>query len=142
MYWMVACRSQKINSNVDVLTSSIWYNNFMSKNNMYLQTWSNSGINVVGDVIDPEGQLLSMDDMKQKFDMNINFLHYYMVKKIVSEFINHHKTNEKKNEMCRPYIAFHIKFISNNQTSTKSIYLAFSDKEISHTNEIKWNESL
>ena len=93
---MVACRSQKINSNVDVLKSSIWYNNFMSKNNMYLQTWSKSGINVVGDVVDPEGQLLRMDDMKQKFDMNINFLHYYMVKKIVSEFITHHKTNEKK----------------------------------------------
>ena len=64
-----------------------------------------------------------------------------MVKKIVSEFINHHKTDEKF-EMCRPYIPFHIKFIANSQTSTKSIYLAISDKEVSHTNEIKWNESL
>ena len=39
-YWMEACKSQKINSNVDILTNSIWYNSFMSKSNMYLQTWS------------------------------------------------------------------------------------------------------
>ena len=128
MYWMEACKSQKINSNVDILTSSIWYNSFMSRNNMYIQTWSKKGINVVGDVVDPEGKFLSMDDIKQKFDININFLHYYMVKKIVSEFINHHKTDEKF-EMCRPYIPFHIYC----QTSTKSIYLAISDKEVSHT---------
>ena len=64
-----------------------------------------------------------------------------MVKKIVSEFINHHKTDEKF-EMCKPYIPFHVKFIANSQTSTKSIYLAISDKEVSHTNKIKWNESL
>ena len=140
-YWMEACKLQKINSNVDILTSSIWYNSFMSRNNMYLQTWSKKGINVVGDVVDPEGKFLSMDDIKRKFDININFLHYYMVKKIVSEFINHHKTDEKF-EMCRPYIPFHVKFIANSQTSAKSIYLAISDKEVSHTNEIKWNESL
>ena len=51
---LIQNRSQKISSNVDVfLTSSIWYNNFMSKNNMCFQTLSKSGINVVGDVVDP-----------------------------------------------------------------------------------------
>ena len=78
-YWMETCKSQKIKSNVDILTRSIWYNSFMSRNNMYLQTWSKKGINVVADVVDPEGKFLSMDDIKRKFDININFLHYYMV---------------------------------------------------------------
>ena len=35
----------------------------------------------MGDVVDPEGKFLSMDDIKRKFDINISFLHYYMVKK-------------------------------------------------------------
>ena len=75
----------------------------------------------------PEGQFLNVGDMKHKFHMNINFLHHYMVKKIVSEFINHHRT--KQFEMCRPYLPFHIKFISNSQSSTKTIYWAISDKK-------------
>ena len=62
----------------------------------------------MGDVVDPEGKFLTMDDIKRKFDISINFLHYYMVKKIVAEFINHHKLMKNLK-----YIDHTYHFISN-----------------------------
>ena len=37
------------------------------------------GINIVGDVIDPEGKFLSMDDIMRKFDININCKNFIVI---------------------------------------------------------------
>ena len=89
-YWEY-CKHLKIKTNEDILTSSIWLNPKNSNDLLFLPDWHFHGINTVGDIINGQGSILSLQSLKQQFNLNINILNYYTVKNCVKGFIEQHK---------------------------------------------------
>ena len=42
--------------------------------------WMKKGVWTIGEIKNNQGEFLSLDDIKTKFDININFLEYYAIK--------------------------------------------------------------
>ena len=138
-YWSELCAKQKIKSNEDICNSSIWFNKQLGARYTFYLNWSRKGINVINDIIDNRGNVLSQDTLTERYKININFLHYYSIKRLVKAFIEKHKKGN--NFVCtKPYVPFHLKIIMNSMKNKREIYEAMSDFEADQPgNEIKWN---
>ena len=55
------------------MCSSVWFNPHISNNKLYFSDWYKSGISVVDDIINEEGILYSLDELRQRYNFNINF---------------------------------------------------------------------
>ena len=75
-----------------VLCSSIWNNiniKVGSKSVLY-KAWDKGGIRYVNDLMSPDGEFLSLHDIQRKYyDVKINFLLYYGIKKSISKSFSH-----------------------------------------------------
>ena len=65
------------------MQSPLWFNPHISKDNLYLTTWQNKGINMIGDIIHPDGNILAIQKMKDKYDLPINASDLYRVRALV-----------------------------------------------------------
>ena len=90
-YWSELCAKQKIKSNEDICKSSIWFNKQFSARYTFYLNWSRKDINIINDIIDNRGNVLSQDTLTERYKININFLHYYNIKRLVKAFIEKHK---------------------------------------------------
>ena len=78
--WSILFHNQEWQNTSDLLTSPLWYNTNIS-DNMYLQTCSNKGINIVLDVNNDQGFPMEKNEIKQVHSsQNINPLHYLRVR--------------------------------------------------------------
>ena len=85
-YWADFCASQKIVSNNNISSSALWFNKYLNTKCIHFSNWSKKGINFVNDIIDNKGNVWPLQIMKEKYDLNINFLHYYTVQSLVKKF--------------------------------------------------------
>ena len=122
-YW-----SQKIKSNEDICNSSLWFNKQLSARYTFHLNWSRKGINIISDIIDNRGNILSHDTLTERYKININILHYYSIKRLVKGFIEKHKKGN--NFACtKPCVPSHLKIIMNIMKNKREIYEAISDYE-------------
>ena len=137
-YWADFCASQQILSTTDILSSSIWFNKHINTENIYFSTWSKKGINFVNDIIDTNGNVLPLQTLKEKYGVNINFLHYYTISGLVQRFIS--KYHKGKNmEIIKPYIPFHLTPLIKSQQNKKAIYQSLcTNNEPKVNNDVKW----
>ncbi len=65
----------------DVIAQPICYNSFIKINNNVIVNlaWYNKGIKQIKDIVNSNGNLLSLLELKEKYDLNINFLEYLSV---------------------------------------------------------------
>ena len=140
-YWKLFCHTKKASCNQDILSSSLWYNRQLSKNNLFYQDWFNKGIHTIGDVVDSEGIIHDYKVLKRKYDLNINILNYYTVKGLVNQFIARNRVGDDF-EITRPQIPFHINTLLNTSKScSKKFYLELVKAESGEPLcEIKWND--
>ena len=56
----------------------LWKNNFIHVNNkcVFYKTWYKKGIIVINDLLDDNGNFLSFDLFRMKYDLKANFLQY------------------------------------------------------------------
>ena len=90
-YWEEYCKHLKVKTNEDIMTSSIWLNPKISSGSLFLPDWYKHGINTIGDIINAQGSVLSLQHIRQKFDLTVNVLNYYTVKNYVKDFVEHNK---------------------------------------------------
>ena len=141
-YWADFCASQQIVSNNDISSSAIWFNKHLNTKYIHFSNWSKKGINFVNDIIDNKGNVWPLQILKEKYDLNINFLHYYTVQSLVKKFI---VKNKKGNnfEIKTPYIPFHLKAVLKSQQNKKAIYQSLcKGNDTTAWNDIKWNVDL
>ena len=50
---------------------------------MYFVNWYKSGIHVVGDIVNPQGHILTLEEIKTKFGLRTNYLKYFTVRSLV-----------------------------------------------------------
>ena len=109
-YWTEFCASQKIMSNDDICKSPIWYNSNVNTKQIHFPNWSKQGILFIDDVIDNNGKVLSVQNLKEKYNFNINFLNYHTVQSFVTKFLTKHKKSDNFTVMT-PFVPFHLNIL-------------------------------
>ena len=86
-YWKEFSSKQTLLSNSDIMQSPLWFNLQISEQNLYLSTWKAKGICIVGDIVNKDGNILAIEELKNKYQLrNIEF-DYYLVRSLVRSFI-------------------------------------------------------
>ena len=96
-----------VKTNQDIFTSCIWYNSKLATNKTFFPDWYKKVIYILGDILNENGRVMTLEEMNQKYHININFLNYFTIRRLVS---NYSKKSQKTNDFSftRPYIPFHI----------------------------------
>ena len=98
-------------SDQDVLSVPLWYNENVSRNNIFKPYMYKKGLIVIGNLLQ-EGKFLSKEDLELSYGIShINFLDYYQLKLDVLTFIKKY-TLVKNNSLIRPFVPFHLKTYS------------------------------
>ena len=64
----------------DNIRNTLWYNSEILENTLFFSKWYKKGILLVADIIDSDFRILSLRDLKNKFNIHINILNYYTVR--------------------------------------------------------------
>ena len=66
-------------TSMNIASQSLWSNPKIKINNssIYLKHWCTNGIRFVNDILNSDGTFLSYTQLKNKFDVHINFIQYY-----------------------------------------------------------------
>ena len=67
LYWKEFCQVQKPTNNSDVMHAPLWFNPQISQATLYLTTWKNKGISMVGDIMNTYGNILGSPELKGKY---------------------------------------------------------------------------
>ena len=80
---------------------------------------------IVADIIDSECRMLSLSELKNKFNIHINILNYYTVRIKVNLYLE--KTSPRKNwNLQRPVCPRHLDIILKSSKGCKGLYDAFN----------------
>ena len=138
--WQMFFRNLEVSSNLEITQTCLWYNSQLSKESICFPKWYQHHIYVVGDIIDTDGKVMKVEDIKSKYNFNPNILDYYRVKKLMERFINKNKKGGKF-ETFRPTYPCHLKFLGKPTKGCKQFYQILKD---SCTNtplcKLKWNK--
>ena len=85
--WAYVGKQLRINSNSDIMQSCLWYYKHISVNQMFLPLWFKAGIYTVDDITDSSGKVLGLAEINAKFNLNVNFLHYFKLRMEIQNFI-------------------------------------------------------
>ena len=110
---------------------------------MYLPQLLDKGITTVSDVIDSDGAVLKMDELKQIYSIHhLNLLHYLRVQQNIKSLF-------KKTKLCtfssaeRPFVPFHLKKIFINKKDTSVFYkISSKQRKNQHSMKFKWHNDL
>ena len=119
----------------------LWYNENVSRNNMFKPYMYKKGLIVIGNLLQ-EGKILSKDDLELSYGIShINFLDYYQLKVDVLTFIKKY-TLVKTNSLIRLFIPFHLKPILMAKKGCRHIYNKIYCPTFKSKYKDKWNSDL
>ena len=123
-----------------LLTTPIWYNSKMISEK--LQTWVDKGIMTVGDLLDNDGLIVSLDYINNNLQLNCNFLFYDRLKKKIKLLLGNSQILEHNN--LRPRLPYILYIVESCTKGNKNIYFnslpAVSNIMVDLQN--KWSEKL
>ena len=126
-YWQAFCSNLNVRNNYDITQSCLWYNTKLSSMTLYFPDWYKHNIYLVGDVIDPEGNILSFEDITEKYNFKPNILDYYRLRKLVGIFINKYKDRDTFLYIRPPY-PLHMKSLGSLSKGCKSLCKMLQEK--------------
>ena len=88
----------------NVACQPLWKNDFIKVNNacMLYKSWYKKGIIVINDLLENDGNFLSFNSFKVKFDVTVNFLQYFGICKAIKSGYNIQTTINKMEQPLRP----------------------------------------
>ena len=93
--WTKLTNQLKIQSNLQLASTPIWYNKKLTTEIMFLPKLYKKGIAMVSDVIDSEGKMLTRQMLKSHYNLDsLNFLEYIQLSTVISKFIKKNKNVE------------------------------------------------
>ena len=74
--------------NPDFISACIWHNSLIriESRPFFYRTWFNAGVEVVGNLLDKEGNFLSYNNFTSKFNIKTNYLEYYKIISTVTQY--------------------------------------------------------
>ena len=139
--WTNLTKIKKICSNLQIASTSLWYNKVLSKETMFLPNMYDKGVIMVSDAIDSKGNILESQKLKDHYQFeSLNFLDYLRLKMTVRNFIDQHQFGEF-NKIIGPIIPTNYWISKNNNTrGFYEILLASHNNE--HISKGKWEKEL
>ena len=126
----------------EITQYSLWYNSEISEEKLYFPKWFKNGIHLVGDIIDSNGDILTLESMRERFHFNPNILDYYRMKKLLKTFVNNHR-KELPLSCSRPFIPLHLQVLHKGLKGCQLFYKIFRSEHLKMPNcTLKWSEIL
>ena len=98
------CQNASIRSIEHVLSMPLWYNTQIIPNRMV--GWEKMGILTIGDLLDKNGEIFTIEYLKDQLKLNCNFLLYIRLKKCISNIIGNNNISSRDNVQPRlPFIS-------------------------------------
>ena len=139
--WVTVSKKAKPKTALDILQSPLWYNESISKETLYLPNWHSSGITFIGDLLNFDGTIMSLEDLKQKYQSNSLYAFDYLrMYTLLRQFFKEHQYVYRNSP--KPFIPFHIQVLFKSFKGSHDMYkiLNFNDNKIAIKE--KWNNIL
>ena len=138
--WQALNKIQQEQNESELLRNCIWYNSKISKNTIFFPDWYKKGIYLVNDIINTEGNVLSIRDLKNKFNINVNILNYYTIKAKIEIYMSKYRLLGNLT-LERPTYPFHFDVLFKVKSGCKNYYHVLNNAAALNDNptcEIKW----
>ena len=86
--WKRVLQSVLNNAEPHSLTCPLWYNPNISKETLFLSQWYRVGIIYPANLYNSEGNLLTLEEVRNTFGTNLNFLDYNRIRLGIEKFKN------------------------------------------------------
>ena len=140
--WVLLQQKQILTSTEDIQGLNIWYNSKILKDNkpFSYNNYIRKGIIFINDLLDDEGNFLTFQIFREKYDIKTNFLNYASLVKAVKAFLNSLDNINNKTfiTLQTPILPFKIKIFLNKSVGNKAIYNLLNNKKIIPKAEIKY----
>ncbi|XP_055995578.1 uncharacterized protein LOC130046786 [Ostrea edulis] len=145
--WLTMIRAMDEKYSMQKLNSiPVWQNTNMCVGNkdIYVKTWYQHGVKIIGDFLDEDGNFLLLQDFSQKFRLaNVCTMQYNSITSTISKFLKTlsvKRSDVKKN--CTPFIPFYFEFILLNDKCSKVLYDMINSNDLIPKSIQKWNTEL
>ena len=125
--------------------SPLWYNPLISNELLYFKHWYNNGIIFVGDLLDNNGNIKSMENLSQSYHLaNLNFLEYLRIRYHVNMFLSKttHVVDLAAMQIIGPIIPDSMRIIVKNKKGSKIFYNTLKNETYQVKSKAKWHEEL
>ena len=137
--WVIFLRTVTPMNDLDKLSVPLWYNKDISQENMYFANWAAKGVLFPVDIIQEDGNLMTLTDIQTYLDLSINFLDYYRVRLNLEKFMKH--TNIENFQIKKPFLPYYLNFVCGNVKSNK-FYRIINQNYDNNTLRSKWSIKL
>ena len=133
--WNVLVKIQKPKNNSEIFRNCLWYNSYISGTMPFFPDWYKKGVYLVGDIISPDGNILTIEEIKYKFNFNPNILNYYSIKVKIQDFMSRHKLSGNWT-LEKPTYPFHLDVLFRSKKGCKKFYDIHNDLGTQNDNPI------
>ena len=78
-----------MNSNTDILQSSLWFNTQISLEHLFYLSWAKKGILFVGDLVKSNGEVMKPAEIGNIYGIKVNG--FCRIKSLINVFLKKHK---------------------------------------------------
>ncbi len=115
---------QHKNENEEVLTQSIWFNNKLKIDNqvVFYEKWCNAGIFFLNDLLDENGEIFTLNALKDFYHIETNFLQYHSILHMIPQTwkIEIRNSNKLENISC-----LEVDYVKKHKKSSQFFYKQF-----------------
>ena len=143
--WQMLCNNRKDFNLIDILSTPIWYNPQISEEIYYLKSWHNKGICFVKDIINTNGDIMTINELLNNFGITIiNFLQYAKFKKLITKFLKrvHYNSDNFISGLGFVILPSHISILFKSSKGSRDMYSILNKNEFIPKYMSKWNEDL
>ena len=119
------------NKNIKVANTSIYY-----------QACYERGIKLINDITGKNGNLLTYQEVKELFNIKINFLQYHGLCNAIKEWKKRLKINTINEKLQNPKVPFGLHIYMRNKKGTKDMYKILNSNNETPAGKIAWNKIL
>ena len=128
----------------EILSSPIWHNTEISNITQYIPNWYFKGITSIGDIIKPDGTIMSIREITQTYGVaQINFLEFHRIKTLAQKYLSKLQPNTNiQLENQKPNIPFQYSILLKIKSGASDIYKVLSTKHKLNYSNNKWEGAL
>ena len=111
-------------------------------NTVFYKTWSDNGIMFLDDILSMNGQMLSYEEFRLKYNFRTNFIQLYELINSVRQYINSFNFQEILGMTATPVQPLAIGYILRNRKGCRGICKMFVENKMPHIPFQKWGRDL
>ena len=104
----------------------MWYNSEISKNPLFFPDWFKKGTYMVSDLMNTNGKILNIEELRTKYKFNPNILNYFTLK--VKTFLSKHRFS-KNCTIQEPSYPIHLKILFSSKRGCNKFYETYKKRD-------------